>query len=164
MPEVLWLRSLFFTVAAPGTVLVGVPVWLSTFSGERLEIGGARWVGIAPLVIGGSALLWCIWEFGRRGRGTLAPVDAPRFVVRSGLYRAVRNPMYVSVLTALVGEVLLFRSLRIAAWLAIVAVWFHVFVVLYEEPALRRQFGADYDAYRDTVPRWLPRAPKRSPH
>jgi protein-S-isoprenylcysteine O-methyltransferase Ste14 len=154
---VLWLRSAFFTLVLPGTVLVWVPLWLSTLSGDTWEIGAVRWVGVLPLVIGAGGLLWCIWDFGRVGKGTLAPVDPPRFVVRSGLYRFVRNPMYVSVLTVLVGEILVFRSPRLLVWGLIVAVAFHVWVVAYEEPALRRQFGAEYAAYCCHVPRWFPR-------
>jgi protein-S-isoprenylcysteine O-methyltransferase Ste14 len=154
---VLWLRSAFFAVVLPGTVLIWVPLWLATFSGGTLALGALRWVGLVPLIIGTAGLLRCIWDFGRSGKGTLAPVDPPRFVVRAGLYRVVRNPMYVSVLCALVGEVVLFRSLRLAIWGTTVALAFHLFVVAYEEPTLRRQFGADYETYRRDVPRWLPR-------
>jgi protein-S-isoprenylcysteine O-methyltransferase Ste14 len=122
-------------------------------------LGAARWLGVVPLIMGTSGLIWCIWDFGRMGKGTLAPVDPPRFVVRSGLYRVVRNPMYVSVLTALAGEALLFRSARLAVWGVVVALMFHAFVVAYEEPTLRRQFGTNYEAYLGAVPRWLPRRP-----
>ena len=95
-------------------------------------------------------------DFARVGKGTLAPVDPPRFVVRSGLYRFVRNPMYLAVLTVLVGEVLLLGSLRLIVWEATVALAFHLFVVTYEEPTLRRLFGADFETYCRQVPRWLP--------
>jgi protein-S-isoprenylcysteine O-methyltransferase Ste14 len=132
---------------------------MTASSGGKLPLGAARWVGVVPLAIGASGLLWCIWDFARVGRGTLAPVDAPRFVVRSGLYRFVRNPMYLSVLTALAGEMLLFRSVRLAIWELVVAISFHSFVIGYEEPRLRRKFGADYETYRTAVPRWLPRRP-----
>ncbi len=155
----LWLRSAFFTLVFPGSVLIWVPLWLSTSDGGTLSLGWARWLGVAPLIFGAAGLLWCIWDFGRTGRGTLAPVDPPRFVVRSGLYRVVRNPMYLSVLTALAGEVLLFSSARLLVWGAIVAITFHLFVVGYEEPTLRRLFGDDYEGYRRAVPRWLPRRP-----
>ena len=90
---------------------------------------------------GVAGLLWCIWDFGRRGRGTLAPVDPPRFVVRTGPLPRLRNPMYLSVLVALAGEVLLFGSPLLLFWAAIVAITVHLFVVAYEEPTLRRQFG-----------------------
>jgi protein-S-isoprenylcysteine O-methyltransferase Ste14 len=107
------------------------------------------------VVAGAAALLWCIVDFARRGRGTLAPVDPPQFVVRDGLYRVTRNPMYVAVLVTLVGESLLADSLPLAVWTAVVAVTVHLFVVLYEEPTLHTRFGEPYDAYRAAVPRWL---------
>jgi protein-S-isoprenylcysteine O-methyltransferase Ste14 len=160
MVAVLWLRSALFTILLPGTVLLWVPVWLSTLTGERLELGVARWFGLPMVIIGVAGLLWCIWDFGRRGGGTLAPVDPPHLVVRSGLYTVVRNPMYLSVLVVLVGEAVLFQSLRLVGWAVIVAITVHLFVVAYEEPRLRRQFGAPYEAYRRAVARWLPRRPQ----
>lgn len=152
-----WLRSAFFAVVVPGTVLIWVPLWLSTFPGGRLDLGAFRWVGVPPLIVGTIALLWCIGDFARVGKGTLAPVDSPRFVVRSGLYRFVRNPMYLAVLTVLVGEALLFGSVRLVAWEGTVALAFQLFVVTYEEPTLRRRFGADFETYCRHVHRWLPR-------
>ena len=153
----LWVRAAFFTIALPGTVLAWVPLGLTAAYGSRFDLGWARWLG-APLVAAGVPLLaWCIWDFAHQGRGTLAPVDAPRFVVKTGAYRVVRNPRYVAVLATLAGEVLLGRSPALLAWAGAVAVAVHTFVVAYEEPTLRRTFGADYDAYCRAVPRWLPR-------
>jgi protein-S-isoprenylcysteine O-methyltransferase Ste14 len=106
---------------------------------------------------GVAALFWCIRDFAVSGRGTLAPVDPPRKLVRVGLYRYVRNPMYVAVLTALFGEVLFFESGTLAIYAGFVWLMFHSFVLLYEEPRLRELFGADYEAYRALVPRWIPR-------
>jgi len=161
----LWLRSAVFTLLLPGTVLVGVPLWLSSGGDgdHALGVGPLRWIGLPLVVLGVAGLLWCIADFARRGKGTLAPVDPPKFVVRSGLYRITRNPMYVAVVTTLLGEALLFDSVPIALWAATVAVTVHLFVVLYEEPTLHDQFGEPYDAYRAAVPRWLrfTRAPSR---
>ena len=126
----LWLRSIAFALLLPGSVLVWVPLALSAGDPARLGVGAARWIGLPLVVAGSAALLWCIVEFARRGRGTLAPVDPPRFVVRSGLYRVTRNPMYVGVLVTLVGEALLFDSVPLAVWAAVVAVVVHLFVVL----------------------------------
>lgn len=103
-----------------------------------------------------SLLAACIWDFARVGRGTLAPVDPPRQLVVRGLYRYVRNPMYLSVTTIVLGELILTRSIALLIYWAI---WFAVvnaFVIGYEEPTLRRQFGASYESYRETVPRWIP--------
>jgi protein-S-isoprenylcysteine O-methyltransferase Ste14 len=157
---VLWLRSVAFALLLPGSVLMWVPLELSAGDPARLGLGAVRWAGLPLVVAGSAALLWCIAEFARRGRGTLAPVDPPRFVVRSGLYRVTRNPMYVGVLVTLAGEALLFDSVPIVVWAVVVAVTVHLFVVLYEEPTLRRQFGEPYETYLATVPRWLAR-PRR---
>lgn len=159
---VLWLRATAFALLLPGTVLGWMPLWLWSLDGPAADLGAGRLVGVPLLVVGAAALGWCIWDFARRGRGTLAPVDPPRFVVRTGLYRVVRNPMYVAVLVTLAGEVVVSGHLLIAAWALAVAVTVHTFVVLYEEPTLCHQFGADYTAYCGTVPRWLPRRTHRT--
>lgn len=155
----LWLRSSFFATLGPGTVLVGGPFGILSASDQRFDLGPARWVGVPVLVLGAGALLWCIWEFAHRGRGTLAPVDEPRFIVRAGLYRYVRNPMYLSVFTALVGEIILFECPWLIVWAGAVGTAFAVFVVTYEEPHLTHRFGSSYEQYRRSVPRWIPRRP-----
>jgi len=108
------------------------------------------------IALGASLLGACIWEFARRGRGTLSPVDPPTELVVRGLYRYVRNPMYLSVTAIVLGEVLLTRSRGLLAYWAI---WFaavNVFVMAYEEPTLRDQFGGSYDQYTKAVWRWIP--------
>jgi protein-S-isoprenylcysteine O-methyltransferase Ste14 len=108
------------------------------------------------LVTGIFALAWCVRDFYVSGRGTLAPWDPPKRLVIIGLYRFVRNPMYVAVLTILVGWALLYRSWLLAAYAIALAVVFHFRVVLHEEPWLKRQFGADWDDYAARVNRWFP--------
>lgn len=109
------------------------------------------------VALGVTGFLWCVWEFAVTGRGTPAPFDAPRRLLIRGPYRHVRNPMYVSVLLTIVGWSLVFRApillLYGAAWAAI----FHLFVVFYEEPTLRRNFGQSFEEYTHQVNRWLPR-------
>ena len=151
----LWLRSILFALLLPGSVLVWVPLVLTSGDHADIGLGPLRWLGVPLVALGAAGLLWCIVDFARRGRGTLAPVDPPQFVVRSGLYRVTRNPMYVAVLVTLVGETLLADTVRLAIWTLLVAVTVHLFVVLYEEPTLRRRFGEPYVAYTATVPRWL---------
>ena len=92
-----------------------------------------------------------------RGLGTPAPVLPPRHLVVTGLYRHVRNPMYVAVVAAIAGQGLLLGDLRVVGWGSIVWAGFHLFVVGYEEPALRRTFGEEYERFRAAVPRWIPR-------
>jgi protein-S-isoprenylcysteine O-methyltransferase Ste14 len=158
----LWLRSLLWTILMPGMVAGYIP-W-AFFGLDR-----ARWQWSAPFLTGalvtaaGMALLAaCVVEFARSGRGTLSPVDPPRHLVVRGLYRYVRNPMYLSVTAILIGEVLLVRSVPLAVYWA---VWFalvNLFVMAYEEPWLRDQFGDSYAEYAASVGRWLPRLPAHS--
>ena len=114
-------------------------------------------VGVALVVVGTFLLADSVFlRFAREGRGTLAPIDPPRFVVRGGAYRFTRNPMYVANLAILVGIAITFRSLAVAGWAGFMALTFHLFVISYEEPKLRDTFGESYEVYRREVPRWLP--------
>jgi protein-S-isoprenylcysteine O-methyltransferase Ste14 len=161
---VLAVRALFFALLLPGTTLVLIPSLLLRREAAAGDFAfrPLRLQGLVLLVFGGAALFWCIRDFAVSGRGTLAPIDPPRKLVRAGLYRYVRNPMYVAVLTTLFGEALYFGSRTLAIYAVGVWLAFHAFVLLYEEPKLRELFGADYEAYRATVPRWIPRPKPRS--
>jgi protein-S-isoprenylcysteine O-methyltransferase Ste14 len=108
-------------------------------------------------------LLWCVRDFYVSGRGTLAPWDPPQRLVRVGLYRFTRNPMYVGVLLIVSGWSLLAGSPRLAWYTAILAVAFHLRVVLHEERWLAGQFGPDWEEYKRRVPRWLLRIPQLPP-
>ena len=153
------LRSIFFTFLLPGTVTVLIPYWLiSSRSPVSFSNHPVRYLG-APLILTGAAgLLWCIWDFFSAGRGTLAPIDPPKQLVVRGLYRYVRNPMYVSVVTILAGEAILFMSTAILFEAGIFITLAYLFVVFYEEPVLRRKFGESYERYMQTVGRWIPRS------
>jgi protein-S-isoprenylcysteine O-methyltransferase Ste14 len=116
----------------------------------------------APVLLAGLAIYaWCVWDFATFGRGTPAPVDAPKRLVVRGAYRYTRNPMYVGVLLVILGQAIAFRSAALALYAVAVGACFHLFVVLYEERHLTRIFGEPYRAYCASVPRWLPR-PGRS--
>jgi protein-S-isoprenylcysteine O-methyltransferase Ste14 len=114
---------------------------------------------LAPvlLVLGGLVVLWCFASFIVQGRGTAAPFDAPRRMVAVGPYRHVRNPMYVGGALLLLGLALEQRSPAIALFVPAWWLLFHLAVVLYEEPSLRRRFGKDYEEYCRRTPRWVPR-------
>lgn len=156
------LRSIFFTLLLPGTVTLLVPyLILSDARAAPARRPLLAWAGLAPLVAGAGVLLRCIWDFAAAGRGTLAPVDPPTVLVVRGPYRYVRNPMYVGVLWVLLGEAMLFWSVPLLVYAAAFFAMAHAFVTLYEEPALRRRFGASYEAYARDVRRWLPRRPRR---
>lgn len=157
----LLLKNLFFLAVVPGSVLAWVPLAITGFEDGpwAAALGPARWFGV-PLVVSGVALLlWSVFGFMAMGRGTPAPTDPPRRLVVWGPYLWVRNPMYVGVLTALVGEALWLGQPALLGWAAMVAVGVHLFVVMYEEPTLRESFGADYESFLETVPRWWPRRP-----
>jgi protein-S-isoprenylcysteine O-methyltransferase Ste14 len=151
------LRSLLWTILLPG-VFAGYVPWrffglgrsdLTPFDPRRL----AGWLCIAAGVV---LLAACIFEFARSGRGTLSPIDPPRRLVVRGLYRYVRNPMYLSVTTIVLGEALAAGSGALVLYWAIWFLGANLFVIGYEEPALRRRFGASYDQYTREVGRWLP--------
>lgn len=122
---------------------------------------GTRWIGAALIAGGAAVVLESFSRFVAKGFGTPAPVAPPERLVVSGLYRYVRNPMYVGVLAAIAGQALLFGARDLLAYAAIVAFAFHVFVLAYEEPALRAQFGAQYLEYCRRVNRWWPRMRSR---
>jgi protein-S-isoprenylcysteine O-methyltransferase Ste14 len=148
------LRSIVFTVVLPGTIAVYVP---SALLRDATLDGAAawRWLGLVPLAAGVAIYVWCVVDFATAGRGTPAPIDPPKELVRRGLYRVTRNPMYVGVASVLCGESWLFASLPLAVYTLCVVAAFHLFVLLYEEPTLRRSFGEAYERYCAAVPRWI---------
>jgi protein-S-isoprenylcysteine O-methyltransferase Ste14 len=113
--------------------------------------------GFLIMLLGATVLLLCIAEFARRGRGTLSPADPPRHLVVSGLYRWVRNPMYLGVVLVLLGEVVVTGSPGLAVYAAAFFGIVNVFIIAYEEPYLARQFGESYTTYQAHVGRWIPR-------
>lgn len=135
-----------------------LPPWLG-FRASATEGARWRWIGALPSVLGFAVALRCIWDFGWTGRGTPAPFAPPRRLVVVGFYRYVRNPMYVGFFAGWGGLwLVLGRASQAAVELVAVAVVaVAMFVLLYEEPTLRRMFGADYEEYCKNVPRWLPR-------
>ncbi len=152
MRAVLALRSLFFVILMPGVVVGYIPYRIARPSNLAQSIEAVP--AVVVVLAGVAILLMCVWEFFARGKGTLAPIDPPTHLVVTGLYRHTRNPMYNGVVLALLGEAWLFRSPQLLVYAVGVFVAAHLFVVLYEEPALQRRFGDEYRAYRAAVPRW----------
>ena len=152
------LRALFWTLALPGVFGFYLPWTLFDLRAVDFDPSSPRHLlGVACIAAGAILLLACIWEFARRGRGTLSPADPPKHLVVSGLYRYVRNPMYLSVTTVVFGELLLAPSRGLLIYWVIWFVVVNLFVMGYEEPALREQFGGEYDRYTRAVSRWIPR-------
>jgi protein-S-isoprenylcysteine O-methyltransferase Ste14 len=153
----LGLRSLLWTLLLPGFFAGYLPWRFFSLDRVTLDLGSpAQALGLLCIGLGSSLLAACIWEFARSGGGTLAPVDPPKELVVRGLYRYVRNPMYLSVTAIVLGEALLTWSWALFVYWA---VWFlaaNLFVLWYEEPTLRRRFGDSYEAYTRSVGRWLP--------
>lgn len=154
------LKTLLWSIFVPGTLTIFVPYLLLSSKIELSRAGSSnlRFVGLIPIAMGASIYLWCAWDFTFTGRGTPAPFDPPKEMVVRGSYRYVRNPMYVAALLALVGEAILFESAVILIYAAIVLSVFHLWVISYEEPTLRRKFGGSYEKYCSKVSRWIPGA------
>lgn len=149
------VKNVLFTLVVPGTVGAYVPLLLT-----QGRIPNTRFPGLLALPLFAIALIlyvWSVWTFASRGKATPLPIDAPKVLVVQGPYRYTRNPMYMGLVSALVGWLILYRTFALLLYTIGVAIVVSAFVILYEEPHLRNAFGKQYDAYRATVPRWFPR-------
>ena len=152
---VLLFKNLLFTLIVPGTVAVYLPLRIV---GDRPFVRGPGFgAGCLLLLLGASIYAWCVWDFATFGRGTPAPIDAPKKLVVRGLYHHTRNPMYTGVLTVILGWAVLFGAFELVLYAVFVGACFQSFIVLYEEPHLRAEFGREYDRYCARVGRWLPK-------
>ncbi len=151
----LWLRAIIAVLTLPGVFAGVLPALLAPLDPSRDTprpiIGGVL------VALGLAGFAWCVRDFAVRGLGTLAPWDPPRRLVIIGMYRYVRNPMYVSILFFLSGWALVVGSPLLAGYALALAAAFHLRVVLYEEPILARSFPDEWPAYAATSGRWLPR-------
>jgi protein-S-isoprenylcysteine O-methyltransferase Ste14 len=151
-------KTFIFTVVVPGSVAGFIPALILRDSPTaRLGLGALRYLGVPVLLAGIAIYFVCAWGFAVVGHGTPAPIDPPKRLVVNGLYRYVRNPMYVGVLWTILAQFLLFDSRPLLIYFVSVWTVFHLTVLGYEEPALRHKFGEEYTRYRAAVPRWLPR-------
>jgi protein-S-isoprenylcysteine O-methyltransferase Ste14 len=153
-----WLSAATFIAIVPGSIGGWIPLYIAS------DAPIARWTpdriaGAAMVVVGWAILVWCTVDFVRRGLGTPSPHRAPTKLVVTGLFRFVRNPMYVGVVAAIEGFALASHSWATAVYGILIAVAFHLRVVFYEEPRLRREFADDFVAYCARVPRWIPIIP-----
>ena len=150
------LKSLLFLIFVPGMVAGYIPLALLCH-GPQLKTGFLAYLAFPLWAIGVTILLWSFWNFLHEGRGTPAPLDPPKELVAVGFYRYVRNPMYVGVLATILGHFLWFGYWNLLIYAIVVFVAFHTFVTYYEEPHLKKRFGAAYENYLQRVPRWIPR-------
>jgi protein-S-isoprenylcysteine O-methyltransferase Ste14 len=151
------IGSLAFLVIAPGFVAGLVPWWISRWEMEAAIVLPVRLAGIVLIALGIAGLLDSFARFALQGVGTPAPVAPTEHLVISGLYRNVRNPMYCAVAATILGQGLLFGNWKVLVYGAMVWQLCHLFVVIYEEPVLRRKYGSEYDKFCREVPRWIPR-------
>jgi protein-S-isoprenylcysteine O-methyltransferase Ste14 len=156
------LKTAIFTVIAPFTIGVWLPYRFHQWYGKGSEKlisqpAASLAISLAFLLVGASLYFWCAWDFVSKGLGTPAPIDAPKKLVIRGAYRFVRNPMYVGVCMIILSQAVVWRSKEILVYLIFVVACFHLFVLGYEEPHLRKVFGTEYTNYCHGVRRWLPR-------
>jgi protein-S-isoprenylcysteine O-methyltransferase Ste14 len=149
-----WGSVLFF-IAAP-VVVAGVVPWSITRYTDLVETPVAV-LGLAVVALALAALVACFVQFVREGRGTPAPIAPTEKLVVGGLYRWVRNPMYLAVGAMILGQAVAFASIGVLVWFALFAVSVVSFVAAYEQPTLRSTYGPSYDAYCRAVPAWWPR-------
>jgi protein-S-isoprenylcysteine O-methyltransferase Ste14 len=149
-------RAITYAALFIAFVLVFLPAQVLRWSGigQPTSIGAAQILGMVLVILGGALAIWCVLTFAIVGRGTPAPFDPPRLLVVRGPYRFVRNPMYIGAIIALAGASVFYESIALAGFTILFLLVTHGLVTLYEEPVLRRQFGADYDAYCAKVRRW----------
>jgi protein-S-isoprenylcysteine O-methyltransferase Ste14 len=156
-----WLTTIASLIVGTGFFALWfwlLPNWLG-FRVDTARTAGWRWIAALPSVLGFAVALRCVWDFGRTGRGTPAPMAPPQRLVVVGFYRYVRNPMYVGFFVGWIGLWVVFGRANwfVIAGAAAAVLGVAIFVRLYEEPTLRRMFGADYEEYCRNVRRWLPR-------
>jgi protein-S-isoprenylcysteine O-methyltransferase Ste14 len=153
------LGSALFLISAPGVVAGLVPWWISGWKVQPPFFGFrfVRVLGFLLIATGVSVLVESFARFALQGLGTPAIVFPPRHLVVKGLYRHVRNPMYLAVVAIILGEAMVLGDPPLLLYCALVWLFCHLFVLAYEEPTLRKTFGAEYDAFCANVPRWIPR-------
>lgn len=154
----LFIRNLIFTMLQPGLVAGLIPLWITGFSINNIfdQVWQLHhYTGAIVFFIGFVIMLLCIIRFAVKGRGTLSPVDPTKKLVLSGLYHFSRNPMYVGVVLILIGEAIFFQSVALWMYSLFVFITFHMFIILVEEPRLRKDFGEDYKKYCKKVRRWI---------
>ena len=151
--------SIIFLFVAPGIVAGVIPASISQYRMEQPLLGlePLSWLGVLLLILGGVLLLETFSRFALQGLGTPAPIAPTKTLVVTGSYRFVRNPMYVAVVSIILGQGLLLGDVYVLGYGLVVWLVVHLFVLGYEEPTLARDYAEQYDAYRANVRRWLPR-------
>ena len=149
-------KSLLYLILEAGLFALYVPLMLLR-TGPRIETGMISFLAIPLWLIGALIVLRCFWDFTFQGRGTPVPSDPPKELVVTGFYHYVRNPIYIGVLSIFLGHFLWFGYWALLIYTVLAFLGVHSFIILYEEPTLKKKFGAAYEEYLERVPRWIPR-------
>ncbi len=154
------LKSLLYLIVVAGLGAGYIPFALVPRV-PQVETGFFAYLAIPLWLVGGVTILWCFSDFALQGHGTPNPIDPPKELVATGPYRYVRNPIYLGVLTIIVGYFFWFKTIWMLAYAVAAFLVCHLFVTFYEEPTLKKKFGATYEKYYNSVPRWIPKIPSR---
>jgi len=151
------LKTILYMGFMHGLFTLYIPYQLASRDASFIDFGIFRYLAFALWILGALIIIQCCVDIIRRGRGTPAFVDPPKELVVAGLYRYVRNPIYLGASLIHVGTILWFASALMISYTFLFIFAFHILIVLFEEPVLRHTFGAAYEAYCRRVPRWVPK-------
>jgi protein-S-isoprenylcysteine O-methyltransferase Ste14 len=151
------LKTILFMILVPGTMVVLLPCYLVGSDPALFSFGVFRWLAVPFWAAGAAAMTWCARVFIVDGEGTPLPTNPPKRLITSGLFHLLRNPIYMGAVILLLGFVFWHPASSILWIPVIVAISAHLFVILYEEPHLRKTFGSEYEQYCRSVPRWFPK-------
>lgn len=154
----LLLRNLLFTLLQPGFAVGIIPIAIRTMTGGELVPEVWEWtnfVGAALIVFGFTIAAICIVRFAYEGRGTLSPLDPTKRLVVRGFYKYSRNPMYIGMMLIITGEAMYWMSWPVAVYGVLLFIGFNAFIILHEEPRLKREFPTEYAEYMTRVRRWI---------
>jgi len=153
------LKSAAATIVVPGSACVLIPYFILTALHISLTppFGFLQLIAIPMAAVGAYMVVWVSTAFVRQGKGTPIPIEPPTRLVITGLYRYVRNPMYVGAILIVLAEAVYFSAIWLVLYAGGLWLLLHTFMIIFEEPQLKQRFGADYERYLSEVPRWIPR-------
>ena len=151
------LKTLIYMGSLHGFFTFYVPFQVATWTSPLFELGDLHYVAVPLWIIGAWIIIICSMDMIRKGRGTPAHMDPPKQLLITGMYRHVRNPIYLGALLALFGHIIWSGSGLVIAYSLCYVIAFQILVVVFEEPVLRRNFGREYEEYCGAVPRWMPK-------
>jgi len=151
------IKTLLYMGSLHGIFTFYLPYQLSSAANPLFDFGIFRYLALPLWLTGTLIIIWCSIDIIRKGRGTPAHVDPPKILIVNGLYRHIRNPIYLGALLVQLGFIVWFTSGIMIIYFLFSFLAFHILIVFIEEPILRNTFGADYNTYHKSVPRWIPR-------